>query len=80
MREADAVAVFFGIFVENKGLWDFLGGELYDFFVVSIREIFFGNRGDGCRIGIKDTDNILDTNVLIVSNVKIHRRDYFLTI
>ena len=73
MREADAVAVFFWVLVENKGLGDLFGGELYDFFVVGVREILFGNRGNGCRVGVKDSEDILDTNVLIVSNVKIHR-------
>ena len=79
MREADAVAVLFWIFIDHKGFWDFFGGEFYDFVMIGVREILFGNRGDGSRIGIKNSDDIGDTDILIISNVKIHE-SYFLTI
>ena len=43
LREADAVAIFFKVLVEDKGLGNFLGGELYDPVMIGVREIFFGN-------------------------------------
>ena len=72
MRKANAIATLFGILIENKGFGNFLGGEFYDLFMIGIREILFGHRGDGSRIGVKDPQNILDPNILIISYVKVH--------
>ena len=79
LGKANAIAILFSILIDHKGFWNFLGCELYDLFVIGIREIFFCDGRNRCRIGVKDADDILNADVLIVSNVKIHN-NYFLTI
>ena len=69
LGKADAVLFLISVPIENEGFWNFGRGKGNAAFGIRARKIFFRDCRNGCRVGIKDPDDIPNSDILIVSDV-----------
>lgn len=72
LRKANTVFFALSFSVQDEGFWKLLGREANASRRIKALDIFLCDRRNGCRVGIKDSDNITNTDILIVTYVKIH--------
>ena len=72
LGKADAVFPVL-ILVEDEGFGDLLGGKADEICAIRLLDILLGDRRDGCRVGIKDAYDVSCANILVISNVKVHK-------